>query len=64
MTIHLCYTVEEVIEVDKLDEGHISLILIPIPISVENYIQWKMTFGERRPSVKDDLWWKTTFGER
>ena len=26
------YTVEEVIEVEKLDKGHISPILIPIPI--------------------------------
>ena len=38
--------VDEVIEVDKLDEGNM----------------WKMTFGGRQPSVEDNLWWKTTFG--
>ena len=26
LTIHTCYTAEEVIEVDKLDEGHLMLL--------------------------------------
>ena len=61
LTIH---TVKEGIEVDKLGEGHISLMLIPMPISTEDDLQWKTTFGGRRPSVEDNLWWKITFGER
>ena len=32
--------------------------------SVEDNLQWKMTFGGRWPLVEDDLQWKTTFGRR
>ena len=31
---------------------------------VEDNLQWKTTFGGRRPSEEDDLRWKTTFGGR
>ena len=61
LTIHV---VKEVVDVDKLAEGQISPILIPIPIMVEENFWWKMTFGGRQTLVEDDLWWKTTFGGR
>ena len=32
--------------------------------SVEDVLQWKMTFGGRLPSVKDDFRWKMTYGKR
>jgi len=25
---------------------------------VEDDIRWKITFGDRQPSVEDDLWWR------
>ena len=28
--------------------------------SVEDDLQWKMTFIRRLPMVEDELWWKTT----
>ena len=31
---------------------------------MEDALQWKMTFGGRRPLVEDDLRWKMTFGGR
>ena len=47
LRIHKCDIVEDVIEVDELDKGHTSPILILIPILVEDNFQWKITFGER-----------------
>ena len=38
--------------------------ILTVQPSVEDDLQWKMTFGGRRPSVEDDLQWKMTFGGR
>ena len=43
----------------KSNETQLNWIKRP---SVEDNLQWKMTFVGRWPSVEDNFWWKTTFG--
>ena len=55
-------------QVRRLSFGVLTVLTNIISTKViwlmEDNLWWRMTFGERRPSVEDDLWWKTTFGGR